>query len=159
MTLRYDSFPTALGEFSAAVNASGALIATAFGGPAALKRRAEAETWTRDPAAVADARRQITDYLAGQRRDFTLPVEAKGTAFQQVVWSSLQRIPFGQTRSYGEIAADIGRPGAARAVGRANGTNPVCLVVPCHRVVGADGSLTGFAFGATLKRRLLELEQ
>ena len=75
------------------------------------------------------------------------------------IWTALRRIPFGETQSYGEIAAAIGRPGAARAVGRANGTNPVCVVVPCHRVIGADGSLTGFAFGETTKRRLLALER
>jgi methylated-DNA-[protein]-cysteine S-methyltransferase len=159
MTLRYDTFPTALGEFSAAVDEAGALAATAFGGPSALKRRADATAWTRDPAALAAVRREITDFLAGRRTDFTLRVGAQGTAFQHAVWSALRKIPFGQTRSYGEIATTMGRPGAARAVGRANGTNPVCVVVPCHRVIGADGSLTGFAFGATIKRRLLELER
>jgi methylated-DNA-[protein]-cysteine S-methyltransferase len=157
-TLRFDTFPTPLGKFSAAVDEKGLLAATAFGGPAALQRRTRAKTWTRDPAAVAAARREITDYLAGRRRGFTLRVAAAGTPFQQAVWSALQKIPFGRTRSYGEVAAALGRPGAARAVGRANGTNPVCIVVPCHRVIGSDGSLTGFAFGEALKRRLLALE-
>jgi methylated-DNA-[protein]-cysteine S-methyltransferase len=159
MTLRYDTFPTPLGEFSAAVNDDGALVATAFGGLAALKRRAKAGAWTRDPAALSAVRGEVTDFLAGRRRDFTLRCSAEGTPFQQAVWSALRKIPYGRTRSYGEIAAAIGRPGAARAIGRANGSNPICVVVPCHRVIGADGSLTGFAFGESLKRRLLDLEQ
>jgi methylated-DNA-[protein]-cysteine S-methyltransferase len=159
MTLRYDTFPTPLGEFSAAINDAGGLAATAFGGLAALRRRTDAGAWVRDRAALAAVRREIGEFLAGRRTDFTLRVEAKGTPFQQAVWTALRRIPFGETRSYGEIAAAIGRPGAARAVGRANGTNPVCVVVPCHRVIGADGSLTGFAFGETTKRRLLALER
>ena len=82
-----------------------------------------------------------------------------GTPFQHSVWTLLRRIPFGETRTYGELASEIGHPGAARAVGRANGANPICVIVPCHRVIGADGGLTGFAFGADLKRRLLALER
>ena len=85
-----------------------------------------------------------------------MPLAPAGTAFQQRVWKALLRIPFGRTRSYGEIAREL--RSSARAVGRANSTNPVCLIVPCHRVIGADGSLTGFAFGEDLKRRLLEHE-
>jgi methylated-DNA-[protein]-cysteine S-methyltransferase len=159
MTHRYDTFPTPLGEFSAAVNETGALAATAFGGLAALKKRVPLAAWIHDPAALGAVRRQIDDFLSGRRTGFTVKVDAAGTSFQQAVWGALRRIPFGQTRSYAEIAAAIGRPGAARAVGRANATNPVCVVVPCHRVIGADGSLTGFAFGEKIKRRLLELEQ
>ena len=81
-----------------------------------------------------------------------------GTPFQQSVWTALQRIPFGETRSYGQLATELGNPGAARAVGRANATNPIALIVPCHRVIGSDGSLTGFAFGEDIKRRLLAHE-
>jgi methylated-DNA-[protein]-cysteine S-methyltransferase len=103
-------------------------------------------------------RREIEEYFAGQRRTFTVRLAAAGTPFQQAVWSALRKIPFGQTASYGDIAVALGRPGAARAVGRANGTNPICVIVPCHRVIGADGSLTGFAFGEKIKRQLLELE-
>jgi methylated-DNA-[protein]-cysteine S-methyltransferase len=158
MTLRYDTFPTPLGPFSAAVDASGAVVATAFGSLAALRRRAKATEWIRDRAALAAVRREITDYLAGKRRAFTARLAAAGTPFQHAVWSALRRIPCGESRTYGEIAQAIGRPRAARAVGRANGTNPICVIVPCHRVIGADGSLTGFAFGEKLKRQLLELE-
>ena len=97
-------------------------------------------------------------YFAGKLRKFTLRLAPEGTPFQQKVWSALRRIPFGVTRSYGEIAAQLDNPKASRAVGRANGTNPICLIVPCHRVIGADGSLTGFAYGEKIKRRLLEHE-
>ncbi len=158
MTLRYDTFPTSCGAFSAAIDASGALVATAFGSLAKLRERVDAENFIRDTDALSKVRLELTEYFAGKRRTFTVRLAAAGTPFQQVVWSALRRIPFGKTASYGEIAATIGRPGAARAVGRANGTNPVCVIVPCHRVIGADGSLTGFAFGEKIKRQLLELE-
>ena len=102
---------------------------------------------------------QLTDYFAGQRTDFDLPLDLVGTEFQVHAWQSLSRIPFGTTRSYGEQAADIGRPTAVRAVGAANGKNPVSIVLPCHRVIGADGSLTGFAGGLEAKRFLLSHEQ
>src|SRR5262249_27128668 len=102
--------------------------------------------------------KQVLDYFAGKRRDFDLELAPQGTPFQQRVWEALQRIPFGATRSYGELAAQLGNAKASRAVGRANATNPVCVIVPCHRVIGADGSLTGFAYGENLKRKLLEHE-
>ena len=89
---------------------------------------------------------------------FTLKLAPSGTPFQQGVWAALQRIPFGESRSYGQIATELGNPGASRAVGRANATNPIALIVPCHRVIGSDGSLTGFAFGEDIKRRLLAHE-
>jgi methylated-DNA-[protein]-cysteine S-methyltransferase len=102
---------------------------------------------------------QIDGYLAGKRKQFTLPLELQGTEFQLAVWRELQKIPFGETRSYKDIAAAIGRPKAVRAVGMANNRNPIVLVVPCHRVIGHDGNLTGYGGGLPLKRRLLELEQ
>lgn len=159
MTLRYDTFPTPCGAFSVTIDANGALVATAFGSLAALKQRVDADAFVRDAAAVAPARRELEDFFGGRSRTFTVRVAAAGTPFQQAVWSALRKIPFGRTASYGEIAAAIGRPGAARAVGRANGANPVCVIVPCHRVIGTDGSLTGFAFGEKIKRQLLALEQ
>ncbi|KAA9130213.1 methylated-DNA--[protein]-cysteine S-methyltransferase [Marinihelvus fidelis] len=110
-----------------------------------------------DPA-LAAARSQLEEYFAGQRRQFDLPLAASGTAFQQQVWRALAAIPYGQLRSYRDIALSIGRARAVRAVGAANGRNPLPIVVPCHRVVGADGSLTGFAGGLETKRQLLELE-
>ena len=113
------------------------------------------------PAATAildAAARQLDDYFSGRRRDFALPLNATGTAFQRQVWDGLRRIPWGETRSYGELARAIGRARAVRAVGAANGRNPLPIVVPCHRVIGADGSLTGFAGGLAIKRQLLALE-
>jgi methylated-DNA-[protein]-cysteine S-methyltransferase len=111
-----------------------------------------------DAARTAHVERQLAEYFAGQRRSFDLELAPRGTPFEQEVWAALRAIPFGETRSYGEIAAALGRPGAARAVGRANGANPIPIVVPCHRVLGSDGSLTGFGGGLEAKERLLELE-
>ena len=102
---------------------------------------------------------ELEEYFAGKRKSFTVPLSPRGTPFQLAVWQALRDIPYGQTRTYGEIAAAIGRPRAARAVGMANHDNPLLIFTPCHRVVGKDGSLTGFACGLEVKRRLLELEQ
>jgi AraC family transcriptional regulator of adaptative response/methylated-DNA-[protein]-cysteine methyltransferase len=104
-------------------------------------------------------RRELEEYFAGKREVFTLPLVLEGTPFQTSVWRALLEIPFGATTSYDAIARGIGRPGAARAVGRANGDNRIAIIVPCHRVIGADGSLTGYGGGETRKRRLLTLEQ
>lgn len=101
---------------------------------------------------------QIDEYFRGERRDFDLDLDVQGTEFQRLVWRELERIPFGETRSYGEIAEAIGRPAAARAVGAATGRNPAPILVPCHRVVGASGALTGFAGGMEAKRALLTHE-
>lgn len=111
-----------------------------------------------DSRRTARAREQLLEYYAGDRREFGLPVVLRGTEWQQAVWRALTRIPYGETRTYGEIAAMVGRPKSSRAVGRANATNKLPLVVPCHRVIGANGSLTGFAGGTHLKVRLLEHE-
>ncbi len=159
MNLFYDTFATAFGPFSVAVHSDGAIAATAFGDESALRRRLPASQLTPNHQAVRAAREQVLAYCAGVRRAFTLPLNPQGTAFQQSVWAALQIIPFGETRSYGQLAADLGNPAASRAVGRANATNPVCLIVPCHRVIGADGSLTGFAFGEKIKRQLLAHER
>lgn len=116
--------------------------------------------WVRNDelAVLAAARTQLGEYFAGQRTAFELPLAPKGTAFQRTVWEALCRIEYGTTRSYGQIADEIGAPGAARAVGAANHDNPIAIVVPCHRVVGANGSLVGYAGGLHQKRALLELE-
>src|SRR4051812_27320018 len=159
MNYRYDTFRTAFGPFSVAVDVAGAVVATAFGDLAALRDRVGPCELMRDKAAATKAREEITCYLTGERRAFSLAVAPRGTVFQQRVWTALQAIPFGETRSYGALAKLLGNAAASRAVGRANATNPVCLIVPCHRVIGADGSLTGFAFGEDIKRRLLELER
>lgn len=105
------------------------------------------------------AAQQVREYLAGERTTFSLPTAPAGTEFQRAVWQALREIPYGETRSYRELAQAIGRPGAARAVGQAAHRNPLLLLVPCHRLVGANGSLTGFAAGLAVKKRLLLLEQ
>jgi methylated-DNA-[protein]-cysteine S-methyltransferase len=115
--------------------------------------------WKRRDEAFADAREQLGEYFAGTRTSFDLPLVLNGDAFQTLVWEELQRIPYGETVSYGQVARQIGRPDAARAVGLANGRNPIAVIVPCHRVIGADGSLTGYGGGLERKRLLLELEQ
>ena len=124
--------------------------------PSRVRLNIEAED-DRHPVLVETAR-QLGEYFAGERNAFALPLDLAGTAFQRKVWNALLTIPFGETRSYGQIAKQIGRPSAVRAVGAANGRNPVSIVVPCHRVIGSNGSLTGFAGGLDVKSRLLRLE-
>jgi methylated-DNA-[protein]-cysteine S-methyltransferase len=122
------------------------------GGPAI------AADWQEDPQRFRDAIAQLQQYFAGSRRVFDLPLQPHGTPFQQEVWQALQQIPFGQTLSYGGLAARLGKPNASRAVGLANGRNPLSIVVPCHRVIGADGSLTGYGGGMARKAWLLAHE-
>jgi methylated-DNA-[protein]-cysteine S-methyltransferase len=112
----------------------------------------------KDDAILALARSQLREYFDGERTEFELPLYAEGTEFQERVWAELRRIPYGTTISYGELARRINLPAAVRAVGRANGQNPIAVIVPCHRVIGADGSLTGFGGGLERKRALLDLE-
>lgn len=114
--------------------------------------------WRRDAGPVAGAVDQLAAYFAGARREFDLWLAAEGTAFQRRVWAALEGIPYGETTTYAKLAAEIGHPGSARAVGAANGANPLAIVVPCHRVIGAGGSLTGYAGGLAAKRWLLDLE-
>lgn len=164
--MRYDLFQDALG-FVAAFVRGGRLIWLGHS-PDREKAEQSIEGLLRRqwPEAVLDpnadplpaVRRQLDEYLAGRRRVFDLPLEMAGTEFQQLCWQELRRIPFGETRSYAEQARRIGRPAAVRAVGRANHDNPIGVIVPCHRVIGTDGSLTGYAGGLDMKRALLELE-
>ena len=112
----------------------------------------------RDDAGFAEARQQIAEYLDGRRDGFDLPVDARGDEFQRRVWQLLDEIPYGQTTTYRELAVRLGDPALAREVGAAVGRNPLCVVVPCHRVVGSDGGLTGYAGGLKRKRFLLDLE-
>jgi methylated-DNA-[protein]-cysteine S-methyltransferase len=114
--------------------------------------------WQRDRSALSDAREQLLAYFARERTTFDLPLAPVGTPFQLRVWNALAGIPFAQTCSYGDIARRIGEPKAVRAVGAANGRNPLPIVLPCHRVIGSDGSLTGFGGGLPIKQFLLELE-
>ena len=111
------------------------------------------------PGPLQRAKRQLLEYFDGARRDFDLPLAPAGTPFQHRVWDELRRIPYGETISYGELARRIGRPTASRAVGAANGRNPLAIVVPCHRVIGADGTLTGYGGGLPVKETLLAHER
>jgi len=122
------------------------------------KRRIDPAWRVVDPGAI-DAAAQLIEYFAGTRRTFDVRLAPQGTPFQRRVWAALAAIPYGQTKSYGAIAAEIGAPAAVRAVGAANGQNPWPIVVPCHRVIGSDGSLTGYGGGLSIKRALLEFER
>ena len=152
---RYDTMPSPVGELLLVAEhdgLSGVYFETYRHG-----RRAAAD-WERAPAALADARAQLEAYFAGGLIEFTLPLGPRGTPFQQRVWAELGRIAFGETISYGELARRIGDPLAVRAVAGANARNPIAIIVPCHRVIGADGSLTGFGGGLDRKRWLLDHE-
>ena len=116
------------------------------------------EAWEHDPAALAGPARQLAEYFAGERTEFELELSPAGTAFQQRVWALLLEIPYGETTTYGALADQLGNPRTVRAVGLANGRNPLSIVVPCHRVIGADGSLVGYGGGLERKRALLAHE-
>lgn len=157
MTMLYsDSFDSPIGRLTIAADGDGRLHHVLF--PSNRHPARGAERWLPDPAPGAEARRQLLDYLHGRRTGFTLALAPQGTPFQREVWQALALIPFGQTWSYAQLARHIGRPSATRAVGAANGRNPLPIVLPCHRVVGADGSLTGFGGGLPTKLALLRLE-
>ena len=126
--------------------------------PTGRRPKQVAPSWTRDDAAFADIAGQLAEYFAGDRHDFELPLAPHGSAFQLRVWQALRAIPYGETTSYGAIARGLGVPEGARAVGLANGQNPISIVVPCHRVIGADGSLTGYGGGLPAKQWLLAHE-
>ena len=136
---------------------SGALGLISF--PTGSKTRAPGADWERSERAFAEAAAQLDAYFAGELREFDLDIRLTVTPFRQAVLDELRRIPYGETRTYGDIAARIGRPKAVRTVGAANGSNPLPIVIPCHRVVGAGGQLTGFGGGLETKRYLLGLEQ
>jgi methylated-DNA-[protein]-cysteine S-methyltransferase len=156
MTKRYwDIIESPFSNFAAWVDENGRLIRFNLRAAGASRVDPAAE---RKPGALADVRRQVGEYAKGKRRAFDLELAAEGPDFNRSVWQALLDIPFGTTTSYGAIAKKIGHPGSARAVGAANGANPIALVVPCHRVIGSDGSLTGYGGGLPLKRKLLEHE-
>ncbi|MXY54944.1 MAG: methylated-DNA--[protein]-cysteine S-methyltransferase [Gammaproteobacteria bacterium] len=123
------------------------------------KARSAEPDWERNDEPFMRVARQLGEYFDGKRRGFDLPVESGASGFQADVLDALSRIPYGETRSYGQVASDIGRPKAVRAVGAANGRNPLPIVIPCHRVIGHDGDLTGFGGGLAAKRYLLDLER
>ena len=142
-------------KFAAWVDEEGRLLRFNLRATGAAKVDPEAESNSRK---LADVQRQVNQYSQGKRRDFEFVLLPEGPEFDKKVWKALLDIPFGTTTSYGAIAKKVGSPNAARAVGAANGANPIALIVPCHRVIGADGSLTGYGGGLPLKRKLLEHE-
>ncbi len=165
MTYYTTTVESPCGPLLCVVDGAGAVVRIEFSGKAGRDSQKVTERMrdrgievVEDPDRTAEVRRQLEEYFAGRRQEFDLPLSPVGTPFELAVWEELKKIPFGETRSYGEIAASLGRPGSARAVGRANGANPIPIVVPCHRVIGADGSLTGFGGGLEAKSRLLEIE-
>ena len=167
MQIHSATFDTPCGPFSVAVTAAGpvladsvCVVATAFGELPALRLRLSEKCHLIGDTLglTAPVQREVAEYFSGRRRVFSVPIAAQGTAFQKRVWAELTAIPFGQTRSYGHLAAVLGQSGASRAVGRANAANPLALLVPCHRVIGADGAPGGFAFGAAIKQHLLSHE-
>lgn len=153
-TLHFIEFPSPVGLIRVAANVSG-LRQVHLLGPA--PDPAPRDSPIAHQALIA-ARRQLAEYFAGRRTSFDLPLAPEGTEFDQATWNALLGIPHGETISYAELARRVGRPGAARAVGRANGRNPLAIVIPCHRVIAADGSLGGYSGGLSTKRLLLDLE-
>lgn len=145
-----------LGEILLAGNESGLTQVSFQDGESPLS---PAPDWQRDDAVWATAVTQLTAYFGGELQTFDLPLAPKGTPFQQKVWAYLQTIPYGRTTTYSAIAQALGNPKSTRAVGAANGRNPIALIIPCHRVIGSDGKLTGYAGGLHIKEALLRLER
>ena len=155
MSRTHTVVPSPMGPLTL-VREDGALVRLAMSPPTALDPDALGE---RSDEGFADVVRQLGEYFAGERTTFDLPLRPRGSPFELAVWEQLTRIPYGETRSYGHVSAAVGEPGGAQAVGAANGRNPLAVVVPCHRVIGADGTLVGFGGGLPRKRFLLDLEQ
>jgi methylated-DNA-[protein]-cysteine S-methyltransferase len=155
MSRTHTVVPSPIGPLTL-VREDGALVRLAMSPPAAFDPEVVGE---RSDEGFEDVVRQLGEYFAGERTAFDLPLRPVGSDFELAVWGQLTRIPYGETRSYGHVAKAVGEPGGAQAVGAANGRNPLAIVVPCHRVIGADGSLVGFGGGLPRKRFLLDLEQ
>lgn len=154
----YACLPSPVGELLVVAD-GGALVEVSFDAPRALaRRRSSAAAMRHAPGEFDSFASELRSYFAGELRDFAVQVAPVGAAFEQRVWRILRTIPYGSTTSYGAIARELGVPNAARAVGTANGRNPIAIVIPCHRVIGADGGLTGYGGGLARKRLLLELE-
>ena len=159
-----DELESPAGPLAFAVDEDGTLVRlhfveSAYGPVMEAELEDEGYTVETDKTRTAGVRRELAEYVSGRRKSFDVPLALAGSVWQKAVWMELTRIPFGETRSYGEIADSLGRPGAARAVGRANASNVLPVVVPCHRVIAADGTLGGFNGGLHLKERLLEHER
>lgn len=158
MTYKFKTMPSPVGALTLVASDAGlTAILWENDRPGRVKLGAMEEA--SDHPVLAEAERQIQEYFAGERTSFSVPLDFRGTDFQKSVWAALLTIPFGETRSYGEIARQIGRPSASRAVGAANGRNPLSIIAPCHRVIGTNGALTGFAGGLAAKEALLGMER
>jgi methylated-DNA-[protein]-cysteine S-methyltransferase len=157
MTLHRKTIASPVGELTLVASDDG-LVAVLWEDDAPDRVRLGTLTDTPDHRHLVQAERELDDYFARRRTAFSVPLDMRGTDFQQSVWRALLTIPFGETRSYAEIARQIGRPTATRAVGAANGRNPISIIAPCHRVIGSNGTLTGFAGGLKAKEYLLGLE-
>ena len=155
MTTFYHYHTTTIGELLLAGNGSHLSL---LGFPSGKMQRRHDFDWTKDESPFIEACVQLDGYFAGELKNFDLQLMPKGTAFQESVWHALIEIPYGETWSYGQLAANIGKPKASRAVGAANGVNPIPVIIPCHRVIGASGKLTGFGGGVETKQFLLGLE-
>jgi methylated-DNA-[protein]-cysteine S-methyltransferase len=155
MTTYYTTFESPIGELLLTGDGRSLTGLYMQEGRTAAAIRAD---WVRDDDAFADTRAQLDEYFTGGRTKFDLPLEMAGSPFQVRVWSALRDIPYGETISYGELARRVGAPATPRNVGATNGRNPIAVIVPCHRVIGADGSLTGYGGGLERKRTLLDLE-
>jgi methylated-DNA-[protein]-cysteine S-methyltransferase len=157
MTLVFKHMPSPVGRLKLVAGDAG-LVAILWEDDHPDRVRLGAMRETADHSILAETESQLGDYFAGRRQTFSVPLAFRGSAFQKQVWEALLTIPFGETRTYGAIARQIGRPSASRAVGAANGRNPISIVAPCHRVVGSNGALTGFAGGLAAKQHLLDHE-
>jgi len=156
MPIHYTYFPSPIGGLLLAGN--GEQLGY-IGFPEGKSRMRHQDMWRPDDGAFPEVKRQLLAYFGGELTSFELSLSPQGTEFQRQVWQALQTIPYGETRSYGEVAKQVGRPLASRAVGAANGRNPLPIVIPCHRVIGSTGTLTGFGGGLEAKATLLRLEQ
>ncbi len=153
--MQYRTLDSPFGPLLLAGDHDGLRFLLFTGGRHAVKPKGD---WEPDRGSLNDFSQQLSSYFAGKLRKFELPVAPDGTTFQRAVWSELQRIPYGETISYGELARRLGNPKAVRAVGLANGSNPISIVIPCHRVIGSNGSLVGYGGGLPVKQALLALE-
>ncbi|MHA6767821.1 methylated-DNA--[protein]-cysteine S-methyltransferase [Sphingobium ummariense] len=156
--LAFRTFASPVGELGLVASDTG-LVAVLWEDDDPKRVRLAERAARHDHPVLEETARQLDGYFAGERRAFDLPLDFRGTDFQRAVWGALLAIPFGETRSYAQVARAIGRPTASRAVGAANGRNPISIIAPCHRVVGANGALTGFAGGLEAKRYLLDMER
>lgn len=157
MSLVYKIMESPVGKLKLVASDRG-LVAVLWENDRPHRVRLDAMREEKQHPVLAEAERQLREYFAGRRKEFSLALDMRGTVFQKAVWEALLGIPFGETRSYSQLAKQLGNPHATRAVGAANGRNPISIIVPCHRVIGSSGKLTGFAGGLDTKAHLLELE-